>query len=242
MYLDLDQMGSSCSRMTIRMGLLESLESHTPALTLRAFMKRRKALEDIISTSTSFTYSRYWRLVFMATSDFCFTIPLALWGIIANSVNDFQPFSWANIHSGYSRIPQLPRASFSRLGNYGLEITRWSAILCAFAFFGFFGLSSEAKKNYRLLASAIAKHLGITAFAESVAIPDPHVQSHLSFASAPVSFPSTTQSSALPGPSSAFPSIEEDVTALGAAPGPAPVRASTPVTPFPAPVDHSEKV
>ena len=28
MYLDLDQIGSSCSRTTIRMGLLESLESH----------------------------------------------------------------------------------------------------------------------------------------------------------------------------------------------------------------------
>ena len=28
MYLDLDQMGSCCSRTTIRMGLLESLESH----------------------------------------------------------------------------------------------------------------------------------------------------------------------------------------------------------------------
>ena len=40
MYLDLDQMGSSCSRTTIRMGLLESLESHTCRYKKTSYPKR----------------------------------------------------------------------------------------------------------------------------------------------------------------------------------------------------------
>ena len=214
------------------------------ALTLRAFIQRRKFVEDLIATNASSTYSRYWRLMFMATTDFCFTIPLAMWAIILNALDDdFQPFSWANIHWGYSRIPRLPRASLNWVGLYGSEIDRWSAILCAFAFFSFFGLSNEAKKNYRLLASSIAKYLGITAFAEGVATPDPHARSTLCFASAPASFQSTTQSSTLADSSSVSPPIEEVVQALGAAPDPAPVRrTSTPVVPIPVHVGNSEKV
>ena len=214
------------------------------ALTLRAFVKRRKVLEDLIATNASFTYSRYWRLMVLATTDFCFTIPLAMWGIIENAIDgEFQSWtSWADTHSEYSQILQFPRASLSRLDIWALELSRWSAILCAFVFFGFFGLSSEAKKNYRPLASAIAKYLRIPAFAQNVATPDLHVQSPLSFASAPASFPSTTQSSTLSSSSSVFPPIEE-VAHLDATTDPAPVRrASTPVTPIPVPVDNSEKV
>ena len=214
------------------------------ALTVRAFMKRRKVLKDLIATNSSFTYSRYWRLMFMAITDFCFTIPLAMWAIVSDALSGTSQrwISWGILHSEYSQVRGYPRASVSRRFINGIEIERWSAVLCAFAFFGFFGLSNEAKKNYRLLASAISKHLGITAFAEGVAIP-PHVQSHLSFASAPASFPSTTQSSALPGLSSVFPPIEEVVQDLDAALNPAPVkRAPTPVTPIPVHVDTGEKV
>ena len=169
-------------------------------------MKRRKVLEDLIATNASLTYSRYWRLMFMATTDFCFTIPLAMWAIIEDAFSGASQrwISWDNIHSEYSQIWGYPRTSLTRRLIYVIEIERWSAVLCAFVFFGFFGLSNEAKKNYRLLASAIAKYLGITAFAEGEATPDPHVRSTLSFASAPASFRCTTQSSSCPAHRACF--------------------------------------
>jgi hypothetical protein len=146
----------------------------------------------------------------LATTDFCFTIPLATWGIVENVVGcNVQPWiSWANIHSDYSQIPQVTRASLSRLDIYSFEITRWGAVLCAFVFFGFFGLTSEARKNYRLLASAVTEHLGITIFAEVAVSSEPHVQS-LQFASAPASLQSATQLSTWSQTSSMIPSIEK---------------------------------
>ena len=215
-----------------------------PALTLHAFIKRRKVLVDLIATSSSLTYASYWRLMILATTDFIFTIPLATWAIIENAIEPVQPFSWADVHSGYSQIPQYPRASVSQLVVCGWEVTRWGAILCAFAFFGFFGLSNEARRNYRLLASAIAKYLRITAFAEGKATPDPHGSSTLYFASAPASFQFTTQSSTLHSSSNVFPPIEKVVQILDAAEldHASVKRASTPVAPIPILVDQSEKV
>jgi pheromone a factor receptor len=54
-----------------------------------------------------------------------------------------------------------------------LELDRWAIVISAFCFFGFFGFTDEARKNYRLLASTLAKSLGYTAFTERAATSDP---------------------------------------------------------------------
>lgn len=65
----------------------------------------------------------------------------------------------------------------------GLETSRWAAVLCAFTFFGFFGYSDEAKKNYRLLAYTITRRFGNSASTESEAISDSYADPSLHFAS-----------------------------------------------------------
>jgi pheromone a factor receptor len=149
--------------------------------TILAFMRRRKQFRDLITANTNLTYSRYWRLIALASLDFCFTIPVAVWAIVANSVwSDVQPWvSWADTHWGYSRVFQYPRIIMDQTPVFVslLETTRWAAVLCAFTFFGFFGFADEAKKHYRIVASTVTKRLGYTTFAESAAISDSMVKS-----------------------------------------------------------------
>jgi len=162
-------------------------------LTIRAFMGRRKQFRDLVATNGNLTYSRYWRLVALASLDFCFTVPLALWGVVANTMWDtVHPWvSWADTHWGYARVFQIPRSALDRdpIANYSLETTRWAAVLCALVFFGFFGFADEAKKNYRLLASTVTKRFGFTTFTESAAISDSMVKSGTTTSKSGVSLP-----------------------------------------------------
>lgn len=64
-----------------------------------------------------------------------------------------------------------------------LELNRWIIVFTAFVFFGFFGFTGEARKNYRLLASTLAKLLGYTEFAEGAIAPSQPVDLSLHFVS-----------------------------------------------------------
>ena len=147
------------------------------ALTIRAFMDKRRQHKDLIPSSPNLTYNCYWRLVALASVDFCFTIPLTVWAVVNDALLGIRPWvSWASIHSGYAQIIQVPRTALdqSPVATQGLELYRWSSVLCAFIFFAFFGFAEEARKNYRLLAFTVAKSLGCAAFAENVPSSDPH--------------------------------------------------------------------
>ena len=156
-------------------GLLNS------ALAIRAFFRRRKELRDL---DADFIHSNYWRLVALASFDYIFTIPMASWNIsLGVSWGRLSPWvSWDDTHWGYSRVFQYPRILMNPVEVLSLEVTRWMPIFCAFAFFGFFGFADEAKKNYRLLASTLAKLLGHTVFAEGVTTSAPGVDMSLHFA------------------------------------------------------------
>jgi pheromone a factor receptor len=133
-------------------------------------MVRRKQFKDLISANSYLTYSRYWRLIALATVDFAFTIPIAVRTIVVGVSSGVSPWvSWADTHSGYSRVFQVPRVLLDTDPAlvYSFEITRWAAVICAFVFFGFFGFADEALKNYRLLASTVTKRIGYTTFSET---------------------------------------------------------------------------
>lgn len=93
--------------------------------------------------------------------------------------------SWADTHSGYSRVFEIPRSVLDQntvtVSTY--EIGRWTPVLGAYLFFGFFGFTDEARRNYRLLASTVAKFLGFSMSAKKTPTPNSRVVDHpLSFA------------------------------------------------------------
>jgi pheromone a factor receptor len=138
-------------------------------------MVRRKQFQDLVSTNAYLTYSRYWRLVALASTDFCFTIPIAVRTIAEGIASGPAPWvSWADTHSGYSRVFQVPRVLLNQSPALvaSFEITRWAAVICAFVFFGFFGFADEAMKNYRLFATTVTKRFGYTTFTETKSMTD----------------------------------------------------------------------
>lgn len=145
-------------------------------------MVRRKQFKDLVSTNAYLTYSRYWRLVALASTDFCFTIPIAVRTIVLGIASGPAPWvSWADTHSGYSRVFQVPRVLLNQSPSLviSFEITRWAAVICAFVFFGYFGFADEAIKNYRLLATTVTKRFGYTTFTETKSMTDSYVASAL---------------------------------------------------------------
>jgi pheromone a factor receptor len=165
-----------------------------PALAIRAFWVRRKNIKNLISSSN---YDRYWRLMALASTDFCFTIPLTIRLIVTKRLAGVSPWvSWAHIHSGYSHIVQIPRSVviLRPLVASSYEVIRWTPVIAAFVAFAFLGLTSEARRNYRLLASTVAKSLGFALFTEKPATFSPHVVDHSLHFVPPVSITQQTGS------------------------------------------------
>jgi pheromone a factor receptor len=166
-------------------------------LTIRAFRERQNHLKVAVNANSNLSYDNYWRLIALASSDFFFTIPLTLKTIVLNSLSGVSPWvSWDDTHSGFSRVFQFPRVRVNQdpILLYSCELTRWGVILCAYLIFGFFGFTNEAKRNYRLLASKIAKPLGFTIPIEKVPKPGPCIIDHSLHFALPVSITQQTVS------------------------------------------------
>jgi len=129
-------------------------------------MRRRAQFSQFITSNTSLTINRYFRLMSLATIELLFNIPLSVYGLYLNITG--RPFykwkSWADIHSGWYTIDVYPaklwRSNQQMVVNF--ELSRWSLIFCALIFFAFFGFADEARKNYRAAYWAVAKRFGIT--------------------------------------------------------------------------------
>lgn len=124
-------------------------------LTLVKFNQRRMQFNQFLSSHTTLTVSRYFRLMALAMTQMMCTTPLAVFTIVLNATaTEVGPWrSWEDTHFAYSRVEQIPALFWrsNRLVLISMEFTRWVAPFCAFVFFVFFGFAEEAKKNYGLL-------------------------------------------------------------------------------------------
>lgn len=138
------------SAWPVAIGLLSAVYC---ALTLRSFLARRTQFTQFLSSNTSLTLSRYIRLMALASTEMLLTTPLAsLQMVIGLTGQPLEPWrSWADTHYNFSRVILVSSVNWrnSGLPAVSLEITRWSAPLCAFVFFLFFGFAEESRRNYR---------------------------------------------------------------------------------------------
>jgi pheromone a factor receptor len=142
-------------------GLISGIYS---ALTIRAFYIRGVEIKTVLSTNSTITFNRYFRLMALAAVDLLFTIPFTAFIAYANlKYGKIAPWiSWEDTHSGFSRIDQIPAHLWRRdpVGQVAMEFSRWSIVACGFVFFMFFGFADEACKNYRKAYACLASRLG----------------------------------------------------------------------------------
>ena len=129
-------------------------------------MLRRAQFAQFVSSTTSLTMNRYFRLMSLATLEFIFNLPISTYGLYLNITSrPIYPWkSWSDIHFDWFTIDTFPSILWRSNPTLSvtLELSRWSVVFCAFIFFGFFGFADEARKHYRLAYWAIAKRFGVT--------------------------------------------------------------------------------
>ncbi|EIM84442.1 fungal pheromone STE3G-protein-coupled receptor [Stereum hirsutum FP-91666 SS1] len=125
-------------------------------LTIYRVVKERRALQELLPTTHKICDhpidSHFIRLLTLSSVEVIFTIPLACLEIYIDSRNGLYTWrGWADLRYKFSRSFLYPsviwRADGYRLA--GVELNRWSPVLCAFVFFSLFGFADEARRNYK---------------------------------------------------------------------------------------------
>ena len=131
---------------------LNVVSNITLVLTLTSFVRRQAQFSQFLSSNSSLTTSRYFRLMALACTEMLCTIPLAVLEIVLNATAaPVMPWtSWEDTHYHFSRVGQIPAVLWrsNHLVVVGYTLTRWSCVICAFLFFIFFGFATEARKYY----------------------------------------------------------------------------------------------
>ncbi|CAL1697584.1 unnamed protein product [Somion occarium] len=134
------------------------------SLTLRAFWRRRIQFQELLSSTTSLSVNRYFRLMLLSCLEMALTIPISSYSIYVNTAGlTLSPWiSWADTHFNFSHVEMIPAVIWRSSHSYliSVEMSRWLYPCCAFIFFALFGFADEARRNYKLAFWAVAKCLG----------------------------------------------------------------------------------
>jgi pheromone a factor receptor len=114
--------------------------------------------------------NRHLRLMGLAGTELMLGIPCSVYiclylnissnGSAESPINPY--INWDNVHLEFSRVDQFPAVEWKQNPDaiLNLELARWSNVVCAFIFFGWFGFAQEARKNYRLAFDYVTKKVG----------------------------------------------------------------------------------
>lgn len=133
-------------------------------MTLRAFLKRRKQFNELMSSNKNLTFNRYLRLMGLASIEMLCTVPLGIWSVVEDS--RFPIYTWyglGNLHYDFSRVDQYPSIIWvnNPLMREAIVFDIWDTITCSLVFFAFFGCAEEARRHYSLALTSFAKKVGI---------------------------------------------------------------------------------
>lgn len=125
------------------------------ALTIVCVIKERRALQNILPTNKICDHpidSHFIRLLTLSSVEVIFTIPLACLEIYIDSRDGLYTWrGWDDLRYEFSRANLYPSVLWrtNSLWLAGVELNRWSPVLCAFVFFSLFGFAEEARRNYK---------------------------------------------------------------------------------------------
>ncbi|KAH9959376.1 GPCR fungal pheromone mating factor [Russula compacta] len=126
--------------------------------TVYILYRRGRELQIFLPDS-SFNRSLYFRVMALAFIDILGSTPLTTYVLVRDLAAGVKPWTgWANTHSDYSTVPQVPSSFWRGLPNVvnELELFRWWLVAFAFINFAFFGFAEEARRHYRLVYTWLA--------------------------------------------------------------------------------------
>jgi pheromone a factor receptor len=123
-------------------------------MTIYTLYKHNRQFNQILSSFHGLTRGRYIRLMVLFSAEMLGIIPLGTYFMVSNAKMGVKPWkSWADTHSHYSVVVQVPSSVWKKDSNFAVELEffRWSVVACAFNFFILLGTTDEARQHYRLL-------------------------------------------------------------------------------------------
>ncbi|KAG8684102.1 a-factor receptor [Ceratobasidium sp. 394] len=134
--------------------------------TIDILLKSRRQFSAILSGSTAgLNMSRYFRLMALAATEMACCIPLSVYFLFADlQIDTFEP--WVSWEYTYRELKLVNSTPFELLQEWPdvravIDLNRWLVPGCAFTFFVFFGLSSEATEEYKRVFWGVAGLLGV---------------------------------------------------------------------------------
>jgi pheromone a factor receptor len=129
-------------------------------------MQRRSTFNELLKNQGGvLNVHRYIRLMALASIEVLFVFPMSLFLFVRNlQKSPPLPYvSWAYVHADFNRVGYVTRF-FLKLQPDSMvimELSRWCMPITAFIFFVFFGMASEARKQYKMAANAVLKPFGV---------------------------------------------------------------------------------
>ena len=148
----------------VPLALITYTARRLPGLTLRTFYIHRVRFNQVISSNSSLTVSRYLRLIMLCCTEMSLTVPLASFSIYINTAGlQIQPWiSWENTHFNFSFVELFPTIAWqSKLASHvAIEMGRWVYPCSAILFFMLFGFADEARRCYSRVFWCVMKTFG----------------------------------------------------------------------------------
>ena len=118
-----------------------------------SFTRRRVEFQRylVASPATGLNTDRYMRLMALASTELVIVLPLNILSLSSALSHGLRPWvSWAYVHSGWMRVSYFSRLIYTLDRKWYIEfsVARWAIPVSGILFFLFFGLSSEARKDY----------------------------------------------------------------------------------------------
>lgn len=118
-----------------------------------------------MTSNNTLTFNRYFRLMGLASVEVIATVPLGIWVLVVNCTQPI--YVWrglGDLHFDFSRVDQVPAFLWlsDKTATQGFEFDCWMTVIMPLIFFGFFGVADEARRNYKLALSSVAKRVGIS--------------------------------------------------------------------------------
>ena len=140
-----------------------------PARVARIFYRQTRDVNDFLRSNTSVTRTSYLRILVLASIDIMLTLPFGIVSIALDLISAEKqtpglPFywGWTVLHTEWA--PTSVSYSEMFAGGTGplarFYFSQWTSPVLAFAIFGLFGLTSEARASYWRAACTIAGWFG----------------------------------------------------------------------------------